>query len=216
MAERASHEEHFESQERQGQAVTLGMWVFLASEVLFFGALFTTYSFYRAKAPIAFANAVKDNTIMFGSINTVVLLTSSYLVALAVHFLRRDRRRISAWLTYLTVFLGVVFLLIKGYEYYDHFQHGIFPGGHGRWFTQQSRGSATAAFWTLYFAMTGLHAIHVIVGIGVLSVLGWMVSSRRIVAESSYALETGTLYWHLVDIIWLFLWPLFYLTKSHG
>jgi cytochrome c oxidase subunit 3 len=202
--------------ERQGQAVTLGMWVFLASEILFFGALFTTYSFYRAKVPIVFAECVAQNTIVWGSLNTFVLLTSSFLVALAVHSLRHDRARIAARLTYATALLGLAFLAIKGYEYYDHFHHGIFPGGHGHWFTEKPRDIGAAAFWTLYFAMTGLHAIHVIVGVGVLTVLAWLVNEHRVLSEAPFALENGALYWHLVDIIWLFLWPLFYLTKGHG
>jgi len=214
VAEPALHEDHFESMERQGQALTLGMWAFLASEVLFFGALFTTYAAYRAKSPEAFAKAVGENTLWFGSANTVVLLTSSFLVALAVHCLRHDRTRVAARLTYATALLGILFLLVKSYEYYEHFRLGIFPGGRGQWFLEQPREAGAAAFWTLYFAMTGLHAVHVIVGVGVLFVLGWMVSSRRIVARAPYALENGALYWHLVDIIWLFLWPLFYLTKG--
>ncbi len=197
-------------------AATLGMWVFLASEVLFFGALFTTYSSYRAQAPVAFADAVRENTFWWGSANTVVLLTSSFLVALAVHYLREDRTRLVVGLLFGTVFLGLAFLAIKGYEYYDHFQHGIFPGGHGRWFSDKPRDPGAAAFWTLYFLMTGLHAIHVIVGVSVLSVLGFMVGTKRIVARAGHALENGAMYWHLVDIIWLFLWPLFYLTKGHG
>ncbi len=216
MAEPILHEDHFESIERQGHAVTLGMWAFLGSEILFFGALFTIYSSYRARWSETFAKAVQENTIFWGSANTVVLLTSSFLVALAVHYLRHGRSRLAARLTYATAFLGVAFLLIKGYEYYDHFHNGIFPGGRGHWFLEQPREPAAAAFWTLYFLMTGLHAIHVIVGVCVLAVLGWFVSSGRTVAEAPFALENGALYWHLVHIIWLFLWPLFYLTKGYG
>jgi cytochrome c oxidase subunit 3 len=202
--------------ERQNQAATLGMWVFLASEILFFGALFTLYSSYRARSPTAFASSVAENTIWWGSLNTAVLLTSSFLVALAVHSLRHHRRMASARLTWATALLGVVFLLIKGYEYYLHFQRGIFPGAHGPWFNERARQTGTAAFWTLYYLMTGLHAVHVIVGIAVLTALGWLVHRRRISTLAPQALENGALYWHLVDIIWLFLWPLFYLTKGAG
>lgn len=216
MADPAVHQDHFESMERQGQAALLGMWVFLASEVLFFGALFTTYSSYRANAPDAFARAVEDNTLILGSVNTFVLLTSSFLVALAVHSLRHERSKAAAWLTYSTALLGILFLAIKGYEYYEHFRDGIFPGAQGRWFTEQARDAGAAAFWTLYYLMTGLHAAHVLVGVAVLAVLGWFVGTRRIVPSAPQALENGALYWHLVDIIWLYLWPLFYLTKGHG
>jgi cytochrome c oxidase subunit 3 len=141
-------------------------------------------------------------------------LTSSFLIALAVHGLRHGRTRAAAILAAATALLGVLFLLIKGYEYYDHFRHGIFPGGQGPWFSEGTRLPGTAAFWTLYFLMTGLHALHVIVGVVVLAVLGILVARRRIVPAAPHALENGAMYWHLVDIIWLFLWPLLYLTKG--
>lgn len=216
MAEPVSHEDHFESIERQALAATLGLWVFLASEILFFGALFTTYAAYRAQAPVAFAQAVEENTFWWGSANTVVLLTSSFLVALAVHSLRHAKSRAAYRLVFCTALLGVVFLVIKGYEYYDHFHHGIFPGGQGHWFQEKPREPGMAAFWTLYFIMTGLHAMHVIVGIVVLSVIGFFIKSKRIVHTAPHGLENGAMYWHLVDIMWLFLWPIFYLTKGHG
>lgn len=216
MAEPTPHEDHFESIERQALAATLGMWVFLASEILFFGALFTVYASYRAQAPRAFAEAVAENTFWFGSANTVVLLTSSFLVALAVHYTRHARPRLAARLVFATALLGVAFISIKAYEYYHHFELGIFPGGNGHWFVEQERAPGSVAFWTLYFIMTGLHAIHVFVGVAALVVLGWLVRARRIGSPNAHALENGALYWHLVDIIWLFLWPLFYLTKGHG
>lgn len=217
MASRAPHQEHFESIERQGMAATLGMWVFLSSEILFFGALFTTYASYRAQAPVAFAEAVKENTFWWGSANTVVLLTTSFLVALAVHGLRHDQSRRAARLVLWTALLGGLFLCVKGYEYYDHFFHaGIFPGGYGHWFIEKERRPGSAAFWTLYYLMTGLHALHVIIGVVTLLVIGRLILTKHVTPAAPHILENGALYWHLVDIMWLFLWPLFYLTKGHG
>ncbi len=214
MTERAPHEDHFESSERQRLAATLGMWVFLASEVLFFGALFTVYSSYRAQAPAAFARGVSENTFWWGSGNTLVLVTSSFIVALAVHRLRHDNPRGAARLVFTTALLGLVFLGVKGYEYYDHFHHGIFPGAQGDWFSEKQREPGLAAFWTLYYLMTGLHALHVIIGVMTLATIGRLVQKGQIVSAAPQLLENGAMYWHLVDIIWLFLWPLFYLTKG--
>lgn len=214
MAEPVEHAAHFESAERQGQAATLGMWVFLASEVLFFGALFVIYAAYRTREPRAFAEAVAENTFWWGSGNTLVLLTSSLFIALSVHMLRRSRARAACWLVGATVFLGMLFLGIKSYEYVEHFRHGIYPGGQGQWFADQPRAAAMVAFWTLYYLMTGLHALHVIIGVLLLSVIGWCVARRRVTRLAPQALENGAMYWHLVDIVWLFLWPCFYLTNG--
>lgn len=210
------HEEHFESMERQKLAATLGMWVFLASEILFFGALFTMFASYRAQAPEAFTRAVQHNTFYWGSGNTLVLLTSSFLVALAVHMNRHDKPRLATVLVYGTVLLGVAFLCIKGFEYAQHFNHGIFPGGQGHWFEEKSRAPGMAAFWNLYYLMTGLHALHVTVGIGLLGTVGFLLHRRKIDRHEPQTLENAAMYWHLVDIIWLFLWPCFYLTNGSG
>lgn len=201
-------QDHFESIERQGRTATLGMWIFLASEILFFGALFALYAAYRVRSPAAFADAVQHNTLYFGSLNTAVLLTSSFLVALGVHAVRHGAERKATKYVLATAVLGVVFLSIKGYEYVEHFRHGIFPGtpGHGA--------ADASAFWTLYYLMTGLHALHVTVGVVVLFVFALLLRSRRVTAAAPHSLENAALYWHLVDIIWLFLWPCFYLTDG--
>lgn len=214
MAELARHEEHFESLERQAQAARLGMWIFVASEVLFFGALFALYGAYRAVWPEAFHAGVRANALVLGTTNTVLLLGSSFLVALAVERLRRHHDRAAKWLVVGTLVVGIAFLSIKGWEYSRHFEHGIFPGGRGRHFEQAGPGQA--AFFTLYYLLTGLHALHVGVGVGVMAVLARRIHVRTLTSTAPHGLEVGAMYWHLVDIIWLFLWPMFYLTRGGG
>lgn len=203
-------EDHFESLAQQAHAARLGMWVFLASEVLLFGAAFTVFVAYQVRFPGAFHQAIEHNTKILGTLNTAVLLTSSTLVAGAVHALRGGSRRAAMALVAGTIGLAFVFLGIKFFEYARHFDEGIYPGGVGRFFTEHdSRG--IAEFWTLYYGMTALHAIHVTVGAGVLAVLLLGIFHDRITPATAYRLEVGAIYWHLVDVIWIFLWPLFYL-----
>jgi len=193
-----AHAEHFESMERQAHAARLGMWVFLASEVLLFAALFALYATYRAHYPQAFQQAISHNLKTYGSINTGVLLTSSTLVALAVHAIREDRRVRSGLLVVGTIALGGVFLAIKLTEYRHHFAEGIYPGGSGQ-------------FWTLYYLMTGLHSVHVIVGMSLLAFMVLGLMRGKITRGTSHRLEVAAIYWHLIDVVWIFLWPLFYL-----
>jgi cytochrome c oxidase subunit 3 len=203
-------ESHFQDAEQQAHAARLGMWVFLASEVLLFGALIALFASYQAHYPETFRQAVHENTKVFGSINTGVLLTSSILVACSVHTLRAGRMRLAKWLVFGTIVLGLVFLVIKLTEYAKHFDDGIYPGGVGRFFEgHTARGFSE--FWTLYFGMTGLHAFHVTVGMTVLGVMLIGMARGTVTPASAHRLELGAVYWHLVDVIWIFLWPLFYL-----
>ncbi|MBX3206299.1 MAG: cytochrome c oxidase subunit 3 [Labilithrix sp.] len=209
-ARSVEHAEHFESLERQAHAARLGMWVFLATEVLLFGAAFALFLTYQVQFSHAFRAGVAHNTKVLGSVNTAVLLLSSTLVACAVHALRRGDAKLAARLVGGTIALGLTFLVIKGIEYGKHFDEGIYPGGVGHYFTLHPiRG--LAAFWTLYFGMTALHALHVTIGAGVLGVLLHAIVRGRLGRETAYRLEVGAIYWHLVDVIWIFLWPLFYL-----
>lgn len=211
MSERVAS--HFEDISKQAHAARLGMWVFLGSEALFFSGLFALYTAYRTEHPHGFGVGVEHNTVVLGSINTAVLLVSSYTVALAVHFIRRGRVRASATLVGATVALGLCFLVIKILEYLDHFRHGIYPGGVGDFFV--SHGDAgTKMFFTLYFCMTGLHAIHVFAGMCVLAFLLAKVLRGEIGPWAPHPLVLGAVYWHLVDLIWIFLWPLFYLVAG--
>jgi cytochrome c oxidase subunit 3 len=205
--------EHFESLPQQAHAARLGMWIFLGTEVLFFSGLFTLYLAYRTEHPHGFGEGVLHNTLAWGSINTLVLLVSSYTVAMAVHSLRRDRRTPCALLLGATIALGFCFLCIKTIEYLEHFREGIFPGGTGAFFVEHDD-PGTKMFFTLYYCMTGLHAVHVLVGTGVLGFLLAHVLRGRLGASAPHPLAIGAIYWHLVDVIWIFLWPLFYLVPG--
>lgn len=204
------HAEHFESAPKQAQAARLGMWIFLASEFLLFAGLFALYGGYRAHAPTAFEEGVRHSTKALGSLNTAVLLVSSTAAALSVHAARAGRRKRAMLLLASTIALGLVFLGIKFYEYSLHFREGIFPGGTGRFFSTHADPSL-APFWTLYFATTGLHAVHVAVGTVVLASSLFSLWRGTINPQRIHPLENAALYWHLVDTIWIFVWPLYYL-----
>jgi cytochrome c oxidase subunit 3 len=204
---------HFEDLTRQAHAARLGMWVFLSSEVLFFAGLFALYATYRVEHPVGFGEGVLHNTLALGTTNTAVLLVSSYTVALAVHELRRGKTRAAARLTAATIFLGLCFLAIKTAEYRQHFKEGIFPGEVGSFFSEHHE-PGIGMFFTLYFCMTGLHALHVIAGMTVLGLLLARLLRGTVNPVMSHPLALGAVYWHLVDAIWIFLWPLFYLVPG--
>jgi cytochrome c oxidase subunit 3 len=199
----------FENLAKQDHASRIAMWVFLASEVLLFAGLFALYTAYRTEHGAEFRLAFHHNNLILGSLNTVILIVSSFTVAWSIHMVRNDRRRAALWMLAITLLCGTLFLVFKGIEYSQHFAEGIYPGQHYRFAELPQYGAQL--FFTLYFFMTGLHAIHMIVG---LIVVGWLtthVVKRKITQERHLHLEMGALYWHLVDSIWIFLWPLFYL-----
>jgi cytochrome c oxidase subunit 3 len=202
--------EHFEDMTQQQYAARLGMWVFLGSETLLFMGLFVLYVAYRAEFPRGFGEAIAHNTLVLGTINTMVLLGSSYSVASSLHALRNGRRGLSLTLLALTIVLGATFVVIKVVEYRKHFAEGIYPGGVGHFFTEHTSPGAIQ-FFTLYFVTTGLHAAHVIVGMLILSFMAYQIVTRVITPEVPHRLELGAIYWHLVDVIWIFLWPIYYL-----
>ena len=201
---------HFEDLPKRAQAAHLGMWVFLGSEILFFAGLFALYIGYRTEHPYGFGLGVEHNTLVYGSVNTGVLLVSSFTVALALLELRRGRVRRCETLLAVTVLLGLCFLGVKTAEYIHHFREGIYPGGAGHFFREHPVPGAMM-FFTLYYCMTGLHAVHVFAGMCVLGVLLLGVRAGRVNQAVSHPLALGAIYWHLVDVIWIFLWPLFYL-----
>jgi cytochrome c oxidase subunit 3 len=205
-----THAPHFEALGTQAHASRLGMWIFLVSEMLLFAGLFALYAAYRAGASAAFHEGIRDSTRVLGSINTGVLLVSSTCVAVAVHALRDSRPGLAALLIAATIALGWLFLVIKLTEYGKHFDEGIYPGGRGRYFIEHPS-PGLGPFWTLYFVTTGLHALHVTVGTVVLGFTLLGVLRRTIGVTRVHVLENAALYWHLVDVIWIFLWPLYYL-----
>jgi cytochrome c oxidase subunit 3 len=190
--------EHFADLEQQTHAARLGMWVFLASEVLLFAGLFTMYAGYRALHPQEVAEAIEHNNKLLGSLNTVVLIASSYTVALGLHAAQKGHRRRARALIAATIALAGIFLVNKAIEYGQHFAEGHGPRAH--------------VVYTIYYYATGAHAVHVVIGMSVLTWLFWRTGRPD---SSPLALELGALYWHLVDMIWIFLWPLFYLTGGH-
>jgi cytochrome c oxidase subunit 3 len=203
----------FASLEQQQQTATFGMWVFLMTELLLFGALFTAYAVNRFRYPDAFALASHDLEAGTGAINTAVLIGSSLMMALAVNGARTDRRkRLLGGLTG-TILLGMVFMGLKVLEYYHHYQHHEFPGL--SFIYTGPNPDAARIFFFLYFVMTGVHAVHLIVGIGLVTIV--LVQSYRCKYTSRYytPVEMSGLYWHFVDVIWIFLFPLFYLIDLH-
>jgi cytochrome c oxidase subunit 3 len=195
------------------EASELGMWVFLASEVLFFGGMFTGYAVYRWAYPHAFGEASRHLDVVLGTINTMVLIGSSLTMALAVRGGQKGDRRAQVLFLLATILLGAAFLAIKFTEYAHKAHTGLYPGGGFRY-----EGFAPAQaeiFFGFYFVMTGFHALHMLVGIGILLVLVVKATRGRFVPESHDLLEVAGLYWHFIDIIWIFLFPLLYLIGLH-
>lgn len=201
--------EQFDDLEQQHEAAKLGMWIFLATEVLFFGGLFLSYTVNRYLNPETFAAASRHTEIVLGGVNTAILLFSSTLMALAVRASQLGQRKLLVWLLLATAFFGIVFMGVKGFEYYKDYTAHVFPGINFQWH-QPNRGAAEMFFW-LYYAMTGLHAIHVTVGICIMLVLAFLAQRGRFANGNFMAVEVAGLYWHFVDIVWVFLFPLLYL-----
>ncbi len=207
------HAEQFEDLEQQHHASWLGMWVFLATEVMFFGGMFTGYTFYRLAYPAAFAEASNRLDVVLGAINTAVLIASSFTMALAVHSAENGRNKATFGFLLTTMLLGSVFLCIKLYEYYQKFVEHLVPGPAFRFEGPQAR--PAEIFLAFYFDMTGLHAAHMIIGLGLLAWLAVKARRERFSALYYTPVELGGLYWHFVDLIWIFLFPLLYLVGRH-
>jgi cytochrome c oxidase subunit 3 len=205
---------HFDSLAQQSEATTLGMWVFLVTEVLFFGGLFATYMIYRAWYPDAFAAGSHELDVTLGTVNTVVLITSSLTMALAVHAAQLGQRKLLMAFLILTMILGAVFLGIKSVEYYHKFAEHHVPGPGFQF--EKAHIQHAQIFFSLYFVMTGLHAIHMVIGIGIMLVMLWWSWNGTITGEYSSPIEISGLYWHFVDIVWIFLFPLLYLIGRHA
>jgi len=201
---------HFESLEKQQHAARLGMWLFLATEVLLFTALFAGYGVYRYLYADAFVAASKRLHTTIGLVNTIVLITSSFTVAWGLDQAARGRGKKTFLLFGCSVLLGLVFMCFKAYEYTHHFHEGMLPG---RYYTWEAIGPGPGGpmFFSLYYLITGLHAIHVLIGMTVLTVIGLKARAGRYTADYFVPVELAGLYWHLVDLIWIFVFPLVYL-----
>ena len=203
----------FDNVEQQREATTLGMWVFLATEILFFGGLFAVYLVYRHSYPAAFTAGSRELLVWAGTTNTAVLITSSLTMALAVHAAQTGRRRALLRFLFMTMALGCVFLGIKAFEYDTEYLAHHVPGLNFQF--EAAEFQHAQLFFSLYFVMTGLHALHMIVGLGVMSVMAWW-AYRGIITDAYYGpIEISGLYWHFVDIVWIFLFPLLYLVGRH-
>jgi cytochrome c oxidase subunit III len=225
---------HFENMEQQREAGTLGMWVFLVTEIMFFGGMFLAYTLYRYQFPAAFASASNHLDIKLGAINTVVLIVSSFTMAMAVYSTQVGKQRGTILCLILTMVLGATFLGIKAVEYHDKYRDNLIPGqlipGHrfspavaGPGDTDEHKlhlvEGATVRnvelFYWIYFAMTGMHALHMVIGLGIMTVLLIMAWRGRFSPEYHAPVEVSGLYWHFVDIVWIFLFPLLYLLGRH-
>ena len=204
----------FDEPAQQYEAASLGMWVFLVTELMFFGGVFTLYTVYRAEYSEAFAQAATHLSLLLGSINTAILLTSSLTMAMAVRSAQLSRRTALIGFIVLTMVLGAIFLGIKFTEYAHKFAEGLVPGPHFTYAGPQPR--QAQLFFSFYFAMTGLHALHMIVGLGLLGVLAFQAGRDRFGAVYHTPVDMTALYWHFVDIVWMFLFPLLYLVNRHG
>jgi cytochrome c oxidase subunit 3 len=203
-----AHADHFEDARQQADAARLAVWLLVVSELLLFAGLFALYAATRASAPAAFEEGVRHMAKGLGTANTFVLLTSSLTAALAHAALRDGRRGAALGLVGATMLCGALFLVIKTVEYRAHLAEGMGPAMAAR----EGLPRATALFMTLYWLMTGLHALHVIGGMGAFTWVGLRIRKGRVNATYSHPLELVTVYWHFVDLVWIFLWPAFYLT----
>ena len=223
---------HFDTMPQQKEAAVIGMWVFLLTEILFFGGLFVAYMIYRIWYFDAFAEASRRLSLFWGGLNTAVLIGSSLTMALAVRAAQTNNRKWTVnWLV-LTMILGCVFLGVKVIEYEDKFANYEVPGEHYNWMYHEQHlppgtehvardlalspeqlQRTTQLYFSLYFTMTGLHALHMIIGVGLMMVITWMAWKGKFDAQYYTPVEMSGLYWHFVDIVWIFLFPLLYLVE---
>lgn len=207
-------EEQFDDAVQQREAATLGMWVFLSTEILFFGVLFASYVICRILYPDGFASASRHTDMLLGTIETAVLLISSSLIALGVRAIKLDQRRSASWLLGATAVLGVSFLVMHGFEYYKEYTEHLIPGIN---FAQSgAHAQAIELFFCLYYFITGFHSLHVIIGVCVIATLTLRVAHGAFGPRRHTTLELVALYWHLVDIVWIFVYPIIYLVGRSG
>jgi cytochrome c oxidase subunit 3 len=184
-----------------------GMWMFLFTELLFFGGMFLLYSVFRYRFAADFHTAAQNENIVLGSVNTFMLLTSSFAIALAISAMRKGKNRLSSFLQLATIGMGITFLIIKYFEWGTKINQGLYPNSPV--LLQKSQGEIL--FFGLYYVMTGIHGLHVFIGIIVITFMLVFTVRKKITMEDSIKLENTGLYWHFVDIIWIYLFPLFYL-----
>jgi cytochrome c oxidase subunit 3 len=215
-------EEQYENLEQQHEAAALGMWIFLTTEVLFFGVLFLGVAVYRYQYPDAFERASERLNFVIGGINTVVLLVSSLFMVLGVHYAKLGRRRELVLYLYLTAALGILFLVFKAFEYYRDYQEYLIPGWRfkpAEWVGEGKLGAGDVPhvqlFLIFYWVMTSLHALHVTIGIIAVVVIAILAQRGYFSPEYYSPVDVTGLYWHFVDTVWIFLLPMLYLLGTH-
>ena len=204
----------FDTEAQQKDASTLGMWMFLITEVMFFGGMFLAYTVYRSMYPHVFAVASSSLNATIGAINTAVLLCSSFTMVLAVRASQLGQRKAIVWFVILTVLLGGVFLGVKAYEWHEKFVEHHIPGASFHLEGTPLQGQAQI-FFALYFAMTGLHALHMVIGVGIMAYIARHAWRGVYTKEYNTPVDLAGLYWHFVDIVWIYLFPLLYLIDRH-
>jgi cytochrome c oxidase subunit 3 len=207
---------HFDNMAQQKEAASLGMWLFLVTEIMFFGGLFTAYLVYRQAYYQAFVEASRTLPIAWGALNTGILICSSLTMAMAVHEAHVGRRRLLVVFLVLTMVLGAAFLGIKALEYNEKFTHHHVPGPGFQFHENPGLERPAQIYFSLYFGMTGMHALHMVIGLGLLAWLAIAGGRGRFGPDYHTPVENVGLYWHFVDIVWIFLFPLLYLINRHG
>jgi cytochrome c oxidase subunit III len=215
-------EEHFRDFEQQTETARLGMWLFLATEVMFFGALFLSLGVYRYQYAEAFEAASQRLNWQIGGVNTLVLLVSSLTMVVAVYYARLGNRRAVVWSLLMTAAMGALFLALKAIEYYIDYRENLIPGwrfepsewaGHDGLSADQV--PHVQLFLIMYFTMTGIHALHLTIGIGIVLILAVLAARGRFTSQYYSPIDVTGLYWHFVDIVWIFLLPMLYLVGTH-
>jgi cytochrome c oxidase subunit 3 len=201
---------HFQDLEVQSQAARLGMWLFLSTEILLFGGLFIGYSLFRATYPEGFHAASHHLSAKLGLVDTFILITSSFTMAMSIYFVHQKKKNLAVGCLLVTIAFGLSFLGVHGYEYWEDIQAGAIPGKFFHVPELMDKPGASM-FFTLYFMMTGLHSLHVFIGAAILAVITYYTWRGDYSSRYMNPLENGGLYWHLIDLIWIFLYPLLYL-----
>ncbi|HEX6905177.1 MAG TPA: cytochrome c oxidase subunit 3 family protein [Terriglobales bacterium] len=211
----ATHElrHHFEDMEQQREASSMGMWVFLITEIMFFGGMFMAYLLYRYEYFVAWQEGSQHMNFWIGTVNTAVLICSSLTMVLAVLAIQQGRRRLTSVLLAATICFAVAFMVLKGIEYHEHWLAHEFPGPSFHFAGIDPR--HVEMFFVLYFVMTGFHALHVLIGIGLVSTMLYMNERGHFSADYHNPVENVGLYWHFVDLVWIYLYPLLYLIGHH-
>ena len=187
--------------------VKLGMWLFLYTEIMLFGGLFVLYAAYYTRYTADFIQGGKSLDLFMGAFNTIILLASSFTVAASITAVRRQKKKIALGMVFASIIFGLLFLVNKYFEWGHKFEIGIYPGSP----TLEQSGHGKSIFYGLYYVITGLHGLHIVIGVTLLSISFYFIASNRVHAERYAVLENSGLYWHLVDLIWIFIFPLFYL-----